>query len=191
MNILVQNAAGKCLMRPDTSINRENGDFYVPDDVDAVGWSPALFARISKAGKAVQPGFAARYYDSFAFGVLLHPSCETRDGKAHYCKACAAIYDNSTVIPYPLCSAETLNDTDKSFYVAKDGKEVYLCNLEGLRGRLEQAIAKCSSHSSVRIGDMVAVELAGVQDLVLRDSASCSLEARFDSSKIIDIKIIF
>lgn len=191
MNILVLNAAGKCLMRPDTSINKENVDFYVPDDVDAVGWSPAVFARISKAGKAVQPDFAGRYFDSLSFGLMLHPSCEIRDGHAHYCKACAAVFDHSTIIPYPLSGADVLDNAENSFVLSKDGKEFFRCDTQGTRARIEEAIVKCSSHTSIRIGDFVAVELAAVADLVFRKEQECLIEGKFCENKTMEFKVIY
>lgn len=188
MNILVLNNGGKCLLRPDTSLNKENADFYAPDDVIGIGYSPVIFARICKAGKMVMPEFAQRYYDSIAFGVLLHPSTETREGKTHYCKACSSVYDNSTLLPYPLYNNITLNG-DNSFELLKDGACIFKCSVDGIREKIEDAIVRTSSHTSVRIGDFVAFELDGVKDLLQPEEKSCSLSGSYCDNKIIDIKI--
>ena len=54
MNIIVKPYSGQhCYCRPDTTWERENKDFYVPDGVENLRWAPVLFARISKAGKHI------------------------------------------------------------------------------------------------------------------------------------------
>ena len=60
MNIIVQ-PYGKTLgyCRPDTTWERENKDFYVPESVDTLLWTPVLFARISKAGKCIGEKFVS------------------------------------------------------------------------------------------------------------------------------------
>lgn len=189
MNILILNSDGKCLLRPDTSLNKENEDFYAPEDVCAIGFSPAVFARISKAGKMVMPEFAERYYDSVAFGILLHPSTELREGKAHYCKACSSVYDHSTLLPYPLYNRITLNADDNIFEVFRDGESVFKTGTAGIREKIEDALVRTSAHTSVRIGDFVAVELDKVKDLLLRSESSCSLCSYYCENKTTDIKI--
>lgn len=189
MNILILNSDGKCLLRPDTSLSKENEDFYAPEDVSAIGFSPAVFARISKAGKMVMPEFAERYYDSVAFGILLHPSTELREGKAHYCKACSSVYDHSTLLPYPLYNRITLTSEENNFEVFRNGESIFKAGVGGIREKIEDALVRTSAHTSVRIGDFVAVELAGVKDLLLRAELSCALSASYCGNKTIDIKI--
>lgn len=189
MNILVLDNSMRCLLRPDTSLNKENEDFYAPEDVLAVGFSPVVFARICKAGKMVMPEFAERYYDSIAFGVLLHPSAEERDGRVHYCRACSSIYDHSTLLPYPLYNRITLTSEENIFEVFRNGESIFKTEVSGIREKIEDALVRSSAHTSVRIGDFVAVELDGVKDLLLRAEQSCALSASYCGNKTIDIKI--
>ena len=70
MNIIVKPyGSGLCYCRPDTTWERENKDFYSPECVKELHWSPIIFVRISKAGKCIGGKFASRYYDEFALGV--------------------------------------------------------------------------------------------------------------------------
>lgn len=188
---MVQTYAGKTFVRPDTSLNKENGDFYAPEDVCAIGYCPVIYARISKAGKMVGKEFVQRYYDSIAFGIFLYPSTETRDGKVHYCKACSSCFDHSTILPYPLYNSITLSDEENRFIICKDGKEIFSCNTESVKERLEQAIVSTSAHTSVRIGDFVALELAPIQDLLLPGEEKCSITAKYCENETIDMNLNF
>lgn len=177
MNILVLKNDGQLCMRPDTSLNKENGDFYAPDGLCRLDWSPVLFARICKAGKAVQKGFADRYYDSLAFGIFLYPDA-------------SCLYDGSTILPYPLMGKEIADGAD--FRILKDRREIYSNASEDLRERLEDAIVRCSQHSSIRIGDFVALEIAAAECLMTdKDTEQCSLEAQCCGTKTIEININF
>ena len=73
MNIIVKPYGSTlCYCRPDTTWERENRDFYSPECVNEICWTPVIFARISKAGKCVSGKFVERYYDGFNFGVLMY-----------------------------------------------------------------------------------------------------------------------
>lgn len=139
MNIIVKpHGSDVCHCRPDTTWERENKDFYVPDCVSQMHWTPVIFVRISKAGKCINPKFVSRYYDSFNFGTLLY--CKSEDGQDMI--SCA---DHTSLLPSPMHAVEELTD---------DQREL-----------IEEAICKASKLISVRIGDYVAVELDEIRQL--------------------------
>ena len=73
MNIIVKPyGSSTCYCRPDTTWERENKDFYSPECVNEIYWTPVIFARISKAGKCVGKKFVERYYDGVGCGMLLY-----------------------------------------------------------------------------------------------------------------------
>ena len=73
MNIIVKPyGSDLCHCRPDTTWERENKDFYSPECVNEIYWTPVVFARISKAGKCVGSKFVGRYYDAVGCGMLLY-----------------------------------------------------------------------------------------------------------------------
>ena len=73
MNIIVKPyGSSTCYCRPDTTWERENKDFYSPECVNEIYWTPVVFARISKAGKCVGKKFVERYYDGVGCGMLLY-----------------------------------------------------------------------------------------------------------------------
>ena len=75
MNIIVKPyGSDLCYCRPDTTWERENKDFYSPECVNEIYWTPVVFARISKAGKCVGKKFVERYYDGIGCGMLMYCS---------------------------------------------------------------------------------------------------------------------
>ena len=73
MNIIVNPyGGGPCYCRPDTTWERENKDFYLPDCITELYWTPVAFAKISKAGKCIGKKFASRYYDACGYGILMY-----------------------------------------------------------------------------------------------------------------------
>lgn len=189
MNILTLSYNGKCIVRPDTSVNKENDDFFVPDDVIAIGATPVVFARICKAGKAVSDQFAQRYFDSIAFGIFLYPATGMKGTVPHYCLATSSCFDHSTLLPMPLYNSVTLNGAENKFEVKIDGRAWFSCEADGIRERIHEALVKCSAHTSIRIGDFIAVELAGAQTICTKENSGCRIEASYCGNQTIDMKV--
>lgn len=72
MNLLVHRSEGDYCVRPDTTLERESTDFYVPDGCTEVEIHKCIWSRITKAGKAVGKKFAGRYIESAGEGYLLY-----------------------------------------------------------------------------------------------------------------------
>ena len=74
MNVVVLTSVGNVVVRPDTTWERDNEDFYVPSFIDSLKYSPVLFARVCKPGRSIGEKFASRYFDAVGYGVLLYPT---------------------------------------------------------------------------------------------------------------------
>lgn len=72
MNIIVVRSDGSFYTRPDTTLERDPKDFYLPDDLNVVRARKCTYIKIIKAGKAVPERFAQRYFDAIGRGVLLY-----------------------------------------------------------------------------------------------------------------------
>ena len=82
MNIIVKpHGSDLCYCRPDTTWERENKDFYVPEGINELHWAPVLFVRISKAGTCIGKKFASRYYDAFSYAALNDISPSSREAR--------------------------------------------------------------------------------------------------------------
>lgn len=161
MNIIVKPYGSEfCYCRPDTTWERENKDLYSPECVKEWLWTPVIFARISKPGKCISPKFVSRYYDGVNFGVLLYGRLEGCSGADTI--AFGSGIDHTSLLPLPLYNPVVLSCKDNRFELRKDGKILFsIGNWAEIQPLIEDAICKASALTSLRIGDFVAVELAG------------------------------
>lgn len=182
MNIIVKPQGNDlCYCRPDTTWERENKDFYVPEGTECLYWTPIIFARVSKAGKCINPKFASRYYDAFNFGMLIY----TGDGETAF-TSCA---DHSSILPAPLYNTLVMEGEENIYSVSKDGENIFSSFPD--RVLIEDAICRASRMTSVRIGDFVAVELDGRRKLAERKDGETGVMATFCENETYSFKIIF
>ena len=199
MNIIVKPYGSTlCCCRPDTTWERENRDFYSPECVNEVTWTPVVFARISKAGKCIGRKFAERYFDGFGCGMLM------------YCKVgedlCSCV-DRTSILPMPLYNPVVL-ENDGDFVVTKNGEPITTERHSSVisterhspvistersewRNLLCEALCSASLLTSLRIGDYFAVELAPQEILATREEGTVSVKGTFCENDIFDFKMIF
>lgn len=155
MNIIVKTSGGRAVVRPDTTWEKDNEDFYPPEFVEKVTYSPVIFVRISKPGRSVEQKFASRYYDSVNFGVLLYPE-NLIDGSPEGF-AGASCLDHTSFLPFPLRGLETLG-SEGCFELAINGKEEFSRGSFSMN-MIDQAIAEATRMIYIRTGDLLAIEL--------------------------------
>ncbi len=193
MNIVVNiYGTGKCCCRPDTTWERENRDFYVPEGVGSLHWSPIVFARISKAGKCIGGRFVSRYYDAMNFGMLMYIG-DMIDGSPEGF-ACACCADHSSILPFPLYNPVVFASEGNAVEMTKDCKPVFSaeCDSEARMAKaIEKAICNASGLISLRTGDIVAAELAPVSFLASREEGQTLMKASFCGNDLFDFRIIF
>lgn len=163
MNIIVISCEGKVFVRPDTTWERDNEDFYVPDFVDRISASEVLFVRVSKPGRSVSAKFAERYYDGAGRGFLLYPE-DMIDGSAEGF-ACACCLDHTSFLPFPIHGKEWLE--------------------EGCGARICEAIALATTFCYIRTGDIIAIELATRKPLCSRADGRFDVNSGDNSFSII------
>lgn len=191
MNIIVKAfGTGRFYCRPDTTWEREDKDLYLPDAVTGYLWTPVLFARISKAGKCIGRKFADRYYDAVSYGILLYVKdllCPAEQNTPEAISlAAASCTDHTSVLPFPMYNKVTLEDGTNIFSVSKDGQEIY-STAEGSAEIIEDAISGASALISLRIGDILAVELkemAPLADFGVSAAASDKANGMYSSAEI-------
>ena len=188
MNIIVRPYGSEfCYCRPDTTWERENKDFYVPDGVESLKWAPIAFVRVSKAGKCIGSKFASRYYDAFNFGSLLYgvPSGEGVE------TAFTSCMDHTSLLPFPLYNTVVMEQDENVYQVWKDNEEIFSASATGIQEAVEKALCAASRFTSLRIGDFIAIELAPVSELVSRIDGSIGFKASFCGNNLYDLKILF
>ena len=175
--------------RPDTTWERENKDFFSPECVNEICWTPVVFARVCKAGKCVGSKFVERYYDAVGCGMLMY--CNT-----------SSIVDRTSILPHPMYDPVVLDDEkvftvipDSSVIPDSDRESVILSApsviLNGAKDLLEDALCKASELTSLRIGDFIAVEMAAPAVLARREDGEVSVKGTFCDNELFSFRIIF
>ena len=157
MNIVVKTAHQHVIVRPDTTWEKDNDDFYLPDFVTSLSYTPILFVRMSRPGRSIRKEFASRYYDSFNYGLLLYPD-NLEDGSPEGFAA-ASCLDKTSFLPSPLYNMVVLGNEGTEFVLDINGKTCFKTET-GSSEMLDALIEEVTSKVSVRTGDLVAIELA-------------------------------
>ena len=198
MNIIVKPyGSSLCYCRPDTTWERENKDFFSPECVNEIYWTPVVFARVSKAGKCVGRKFVERYYDGVGCGMLLYCGTSTTsfDGSAGV-RWLSEVVDRSSILPHPLFQPMVLED-EKEFIVScqheaqDDAAMSHHIILSGAKDLLEEALCNASQLTSLRIGDFVAVELRELQKLASREETDIAVKGEFCEKDVFSFNIVF
>ena len=217
MNIIVKPyGSDLCYCRPDTTWERENKDFFSPECVNEIYWTPVVFARVSKAGKCVGRKFVERYYDGIGCGMLMYCSgqamisngplptswappptrgWENAISDHQPIRQLSHIVDKTSILPHPLFQPVVLEDEKEftvSTKVAGTGSNAEASViLSEAKDLLEEALCKTSELTSLRIGDFVAVELAAPAALARREDEEVAVKGTFCEKEIFSFNIIF
>lgn len=180
MNIIVKTASNHYVVRPDTTWERDFEDFFPPEFVSSLGFTPVLTARISKPGRSIGRKFAERYYDFAGFGVLLYP-CDLLDGSAEGF-ACASCLDHTSFIKMPDKPVSELDSFKLSteFAVLFESEKV-----SGASEIIEEAIFEATKYIYIRTGDLIAIELDGIKPLVSRKGVPQTIATNRGTFRII------
>lgn len=174
MNIIVSlfgsNGTDYCF-RPDTTLEKESFDYYIPDGVSELTYSPVLFVRLCRAGKAIGEKFAGRYYDSGGFGVLLYGESIIGSGAAAGLSMASSL-DKTSLLPFPLIDKDVLEKSGNIFSLSVNERSMneHSVNEHSVNGNgtfacqpdfagIPEILHRISVRTSLRTGDIVAVEL--------------------------------
>lgn len=186
MNILVYSFKDKCIARPDTTINKNNDDFFLADSINDVFYTPIVFARVSNAGKAVGAEFVDRYFDAVGFGLFLYPAKGPKP-----CLAEGSVWDHSSLLPLPLYNKVTLEKEDNRFEIRRNGSVLFSTSMAGIREKLVKAITSCTSCTYARRGDYIAFELQDAQSICSRAEGKCHIIADYCDNEVMNFEIIY
>jgi len=185
MNIAVQTQLGKVFVRPDVTLERNSEDFYPPEYIDALSFTPCLYLRVCRPGKSVAAKFAHRYVDAFSFGILLYG--ENLIGTYPEAFATASCLDHTSFLPlsfFPLPS----DGIGEGFTIGKDGVEIF--NSERIVSeRIDASVANITSYVPIRNGDILALELDSRKLLCRRGAPVTQIKGTYANEIMFDFKI--
>lgn len=187
MNILTRTYSGKYIVRPDTTWERDNEDFYPPEFISALSFTPVLFARICKPGRSIGRQFACRYYDNVSFGILLYP--EDLLGHSEEDFACASCLDHTSFLPLPATDKGGF-DWNAAYSVERNGSRIFRSGQVNA-GMIEQAIEESTRFIYIRSGDLLALELQPRERLCSREDGDIIISSSIEGQPQNEFRIIF
>jgi len=154
MNIVVKTADNRYIVRPDTTWERDSEDFYPPEFVTDLSWSPVLFVRISKPGRSVGAKFAERYYDQVGYGVLLYPENLIDGSESAF--AAASCLDHTSFLQLPAADKTGLAPISLDL---KAGETALFHHEDFDASLIAASIEEATRYIYIRSGDLLAIEL--------------------------------
>jgi len=187
MNILVQPYdSAYWICRPDTSWEKDNEDFFPPECITAISYTPILFTRISKPGKVIGEKFACRYFESINYGILLYPENMAKDGQLGFSQANCV--DHTSFLPSTMYNKLTMRQGNE-FILKKDNAEIFKYS-GGNLPMIEKAVSQASALTYLRVGDMVCVELSAPSHLMSREDGNVTIYGSYCDNWLLEFKII-
>ena len=130
MNILIVRPDGSWYSRPDVTLVRDADRFCLPDDCTGARACRACCIRIEKAGKAIAPSFATRYFNSCTDSILFY-----------------GVTANGGLTPY----------LDRATWVDRTFRSTDMLE-PAFQERIITTLCRISRHLSIRIGDFLIFE---------------------------------
>lgn len=142
-------------MKPSTAVFRGESAYYLPYFTEDLHYEVELLIRISKNGKAIEEGFANKYYDEIGLGIDFTARDLQNDLKSKKLPwEIAKAFDNSAVIGSFLPKADLRLD-NLNFSLKKNDDIVQIGNTMDMIFGFNQIICHISKFFTLQKGDII------------------------------------
>ena len=94
-------------------------------------------------------------------------------------------------MPVPCLNPSVLENGEGTFVISAGTENMHINADKKMQQTLEEAICKASERVSLRIGDIVAIELTDLKVLAERQEGEADLKAEYNGNCLFDLKVIF
>jgi 2-keto-4-pentenoate hydratase/2-oxohepta-3-ene-1,7-dioic acid hydratase in catechol pathway len=143
-------------LKPDSAILKKNKPFFIPDFSDDVQYEAEIVLRISRLGKGIAPGYAARYYDALTVGIdFTARDLQHKFSQAGHPWELSKTFDGSAPLGTFLPS-ERFSDPDAiSFTLEVNGEMRQEGNTSDLIFGFDSIISYVSRYYTLKTGDLI------------------------------------
>lgn len=142
-------------MKPSTAVFKGEGSYYLPYFTEDLQYEVELLVKISKNGKAIEEGFANKYYDEIGLGIdFTARDLQTRLKSKSLPWEMAKAFDNSAVIGDFLPKSE-LHLDNLNFSLKKNDHVVQIGNTMDMIFNIDQIICHISKYFTLQKGDLI------------------------------------
>ncbi len=142
-------------LRPDSSMLRENDDFYVPHFSSDIVCGCGITVRINRLAKCIEPRFAERCYDSVGVGTAFFARdvMQRAIAAGHPCDE-AYCFDRSLAVSPEVVDKEGIADSEISVSV---GTQECTAKIADMRLSIDECISRASQLATLKTGDIVYI----------------------------------
>ncbi|MCQ2975656.1 MAG: fumarylacetoacetate hydrolase family protein [Bacteroidales bacterium] len=175
-------------IKPETSLLRNNSDFYYPEFSKQIEYETELVIKICKMGKCIDKKFAHRYYDEIGIGLDI----TARDLQNEYRKKglpwfMSKGFDASAPISAEFVNKDTFRDLHNiNFNLKINGKIVQSGNTSDMIFDFDDIVSYISQFITLKMGDLIFTGTpAGIGPLNIGDF----VEADIEGNKMLEMRV--
>ena len=168
---------------PDTTLLRNNEDFYIPNFTQNISANYGIFIQISKIGKCIEAQFAYRYIKSFGIAVKFFAADALESN----------LYSNSIAKGFDKSFAVSKEQIDFSEKTLKEATLSFSCGsiknthkLSKISKSIYTFIAESTKYYTLKIGDYCYIPLGTIQNPV---SLHQTINGSIDNIDFLNFKI--
>ena len=174
MNIIIKPynpQEGLFYFKPDTTLNRDYTNLYLPHFIKRVEAKELFYTRIDRAGKGIAERYASRYFTkgNYALSISIAPDIfpNAAPSAAPSQAASATLSQAASATPSAvIINGSVANSIDYSFYSMPAGK----IEDPQLIEEFCKYIAQITEIISLRTGDIIAIETGKKEHFSIEDS---------------------
>ncbi len=170
----------------DSAIIKTNKPFFVPHFAQSFTGTPAIVMHIDRLGKHIAPRFAQRYCLAVApaikvtaHGIAMEQPNEATSALAHSFDGALLLGDFTAVNEHSAINSSLVT-------IERNGEKVAQSSLSKLGQDFRQLIAQLSVYFTLKMGDMIVVEL-GHSDIAL--TMGDTLHASINGNQKLTIRV--
>lgn len=171
-------------LRSDSSVLRNNDNFYMPDFSKRMECTVGYYLRITRLAKCISSKFASRCYDAVGVAVAF----TAQDVVERLCKRglpcdTAYCFDKSIALSPDTIAPEAISEGRIKMLIS--GEQHSHDTTDGLRRLLDEALVRASEVLTLKTGDIVYVASSCPMPVAIGDS----VEARLDDTEMLNFQI--
>ncbi|MDR2125218.1 MAG: fumarylacetoacetate hydrolase family protein [Prevotellaceae bacterium] len=174
-------------MRPETSLLRNNQNFFYPEFTNDIVCGVSVFVRLSRIGRCIYKKFANRYYNEIGAGVCftavdMLQKLQTANKPADI----ARCFDFSLPVSPKTIPANEINCNNIDIKLIINNEIAQKYNTSQLLFDIDEIISYISQYVSFKIGDMVFIALP---DTATKIKIGYKLQAYINNLKMLDFEV--
>ncbi|MDR2292421.1 MAG: fumarylacetoacetate hydrolase family protein [Prevotellaceae bacterium] len=173
-------------MRPETSLLRNNQNFFFPEFTKNIACGVSVFVRLSRIGRCIYKKFAKRYYEEVGIAICFTAIDILQNLQAEHQPAdVARCFDFSLSVSPKTVLINEINRNNIDVQLNINGEISQKYNTSQLHFDIDEIISSISQYISFKIGDIILIGLSDTKQI----KTGYKLQAYLNDIKMLDFEI--